>query len=110
MSTEIRRTTQSRYAVTVEDGEIRAWPYTSSGRRFQVSRVEVVVDHERGGPALQTPHLLGPLVKKDGSHGVDWADESIWYSDETPEWLPAVLERVRKDADRLTWTTTETHR
>lgn len=83
----IKSRTVKTYVVTIEDGEVRLQPYSSVGRKYQVSRVEVV--KEDGN--ISSVRLSGLVLKKDGSAGANRADERMYRRQDWPEWLRGLI-------------------
>jgi hypothetical protein len=84
---KVEARTVKTYTVTIEDGEVRAQPWSRAGRRYQVDSVEVV---KRDGN-ISSVKLAGAVVKKDGSAGLQRADEHLYRTQDWPEWLHGVV-------------------
>ena len=84
--TKIDSRTVKTYVVSIEDGEIRPQPYSSSGREYRVASVTVV---KREGN-VSSVELRGQVLKKDGTEGANPARESIWER-EWPQWLRSIV-------------------
>lgn len=85
--TQVKSRTVKTYRVTIEDGEVRAQPYSRQGREYQVDLVEVV--KEDGN--ISSVRLAGQALRKDGSAGLNRADERMYRRQDWPEWLHGVV-------------------
>lgn len=85
--TNIRSRTVKTYTLTIEGGEVRPQPYSRVGREYQVESVEVT---KRDGNVSQVV-LAGSVLKKDGTVGLQRADERLYRQSEWPEWLRGLV-------------------
>jgi hypothetical protein len=86
--TQIKSRTVKTYMLIIEDGEVRALPYSRVGARYQIERVEVV---KRDGTVLSVK-AFGSALKKDGSVGKNAASEYMHSQSAWPQWLRDVID------------------
>lgn len=83
----IKSQTKKTYWVDLNDGEVRAQPYSRTDRRYQVE--QVVVD-KRDGSVVDV-ELRGSVLKKDGTVGQNWATERLYRQNDWPQWLRSII-------------------
>ena len=84
---KVSSTTVKTYTVDIEDGEVRDQPYSRSSRKYRVDRVTVV---KRDGN-VSSVELHGPVLKKDGADGMNYARERLYGQKDWPAWLNGVV-------------------
>lgn len=85
--TKINSRTVKTYNLSIEDGEVRPQPYTRSGRQYRVTHIEVT----KTDGNVSSVALGGPVLKKDGTGGLNGATESLYGQRDWPEWLRGVV-------------------
>lgn len=82
---DIKSLTEKTYTVTFDGAEPRDWPW-SSNRTYRPCRLVVV---KRDGN-ISKVELSGPMVKKDGKDGAQWAHERF-HGEKRPSWLTSII-------------------
>jgi hypothetical protein len=85
--TKIDSRTVKTYTLTIEDGEVRAKPYSRAGRQYRVERITVV----KSDGNVSSVELSGSVLKNDGTAGLNGATERLYGHKVWPEWLHGVV-------------------